>query len=80
VPVTYGYGSIQRNGKGEVKLNGTMEMIRSKENARLYDVKFRYTIAAAVDVDRIMMWIQLRLFIEFHESRRAVRPVAMIPQ
>lgn len=34
-----------------MKLNGTMEMIRSKENARLYDVKFRYTIAAAVDVD-----------------------------
>lgn len=32
-----------------MKLDGTMEMIRSKENARLYDVKFRYnTIAAAV--------------------------------
>ncbi len=41
-----------------MKLNGTMEMIRSKENARLYDVKFRYTIAAAVggsnnDVDPV---------------------------
>lgn len=34
---------IQSNGK--VKLDGTMEMIRSKENARLYEVKFRYTIA-----------------------------------
>lgn len=33
-----------------MKLDGTMEMIRSKENARLYDVKLRYnTIAAAAD-------------------------------
>mmetsp|Transcript_27834 Transcript_27834/g.41545 ORF Transcript_27834/g.41545 Transcript_27834/m.41545 type:complete len:463 (-) Transcript_27834:267-1655(-) len=35
---------IQSNGK--VKINGTMEMIRSKENARLYNVKLQYTIGA----------------------------------
>ena len=38
---------IQRNSK--VKIDGTMEMFRSKESARLYNVKFRYTVAAAVD-------------------------------
>ncbi|KAK1738171.1 protein arginine N-methyltransferase PRMT10 [Skeletonema marinoi] len=36
---------IQSNGK--VKIDGTMEMIRSKENARLYNVKLQYTIGAA---------------------------------
>jgi len=35
---------IQSNGK--VKIDGTMEMIRSKENARLYNVKLQYTIGA----------------------------------
>mmetsp|Transcript_2638 Transcript_2638/g.3900 ORF Transcript_2638/g.3900 Transcript_2638/m.3900 type:complete len:463 (-) Transcript_2638:3112-4500(-) len=36
---------IQSNGK--VKIDGTMEMIRSKDNARLYNVKLQYTIGAA---------------------------------
>ncbi|KAL7491688.1 hypothetical protein ACHAWT_001098 [Skeletonema menzelii] len=44
---------IQRNSK--VKIDGTMEMYRSKENARLYNVKFRYTIAAAVDGSNNLM-------------------------
>eukprot|EP00984_Skeletonema_dohrnii_P023544 scaffold12634_cov196-Skeletonema_dohrnii-CCMP3373.AAC.1 len=35
---------VQSNGK--VKIDGTMEMIRSKENARLYNVKLQYTIGA----------------------------------
>ena len=38
-----------------MKIDGTMEMYRSKENARLYNVKFRYTIAAAVDGSNNLM-------------------------
>ena len=32
-----------------MKIDGTMEMFRSKESARLYNVKFKYTVAADVD-------------------------------
>jgi len=44
---------IQRNSK--VKIDGTMEMLRSKINARLYNVKFQYTIAAAMDGSNELM-------------------------
>lgn len=44
---------IQRNSK--VKIDGTMEMLRSKASARLYNVKFQYTIAAAIDGSNHLM-------------------------
>ncbi|KAK1732387.1 protein arginine N-methyltransferase PRMT10 [Skeletonema marinoi] len=39
--------AIPIHSNGKVKIDGTMEMIRSKENARLYNVKLQYTIGAA---------------------------------
>uniref|UniRef100_A0A7S2M309 Protein arginine N-methyltransferase domain-containing protein n=1 Tax=Skeletonema marinoi TaxID=267567 RepID=A0A7S2M309_9STRA len=44
---------IQSNDK--VTLDGTMEMIRSKQSARLYNVKFQYTIEAAADGSNNLM-------------------------
>ena len=38
-----------------MKIDGTMEMFRSKINARLYNVKFQYTIAAAMDGSNELM-------------------------
>ena len=43
-----------------MKIDGTMEMIRSKDNARLYNVKLQYTVgtAAADGLNNLMDMVE----------------------